>query len=550
MHMGKSNNSKKASYDKEENRVTYMVNRWLELPIDYSQNRFWKEISGSSDNDIRIARETITNVLSQVSRMDWKQVHPEDETYPKSIPYECAELVKALMVAYNNLKKSSPTRNNTDQLIDKMTQVIAAKIANQERESAKEDYFSLVMMQYEPVQKYMLSEYFDEVDKRLRLIHDLLLNQPAWFAAPAEKDVLRRLDDILVDLAWYSEENKESLKIWKDGNKRQADSQKTDFDLVYENLNQVRNKMRKKSKYYQYTDEFCFELSNVDEESSEIIQGIYSGLKDYKRGTRSASAERFEKPYRAYLLKSLQQKNNDVYQRSMNFLKFYYREQDYIAANYDPGEFKKQVYHELCEFVRDLFEGLYEENHTSYTYSFYKAEGSLMAFAKTRLQNAHEQLRVVVHVPMKLLRISHTVIFFLTSQGQRDAEKNIHDLLVDTMVGEKMSGLLDSIKHQRKKLHEEHKDVTLLVQPDDDKAMQKFVKAYNEGYASIIGTEKIDIKTIQRHNCYRPVFQQLIDNTFWLKYECQMVLMREIEKTVEQLENEYSCLNNLFNGKT
>lgn len=530
-----------AAQDKEKDYASYSykVNKWLELPIDYSQNRLWKELSAPSGAGTKVARETITAVLSRVSEIEWRKIRDYDITYPKAIPYESVELVKALIAAHCKYPRSSP-----DDLIRHMTEEISSRISKQAIEDSKEDYFDLVMMQYDPVQRCLLSEYFAEVDKRLRLIHDLLFNQPTCFIAADEKDVLRRLDDILVDLAWNHEMEKKILQEQRNADTKQVDVQKTDFDLIYENLNHVREGLRKQVS--EHIDYFQFKLPKEDEDSREIIQGIEDVLGEYGRRHRSDYARKFEEPYRRFLIKALQ-REGEPYQQSIQFLEFYHREREYIAMKLSVKEFERIIRHELYDFAKDLFDGLNAENHTSYSYSFFEAKESTVAFATTRLKNVHEQLRFALHTPMQLLRIAHTLLYFLSSPTREYPTSLVWEANVDIMIGKQLSELLLRIKQERKKLHESYAGLPLLTETDQA-AIQRFIRAYNRDCPRIFGTEALRKQDFQSKE-YDSFFYQLRANYIWLKCECQVVLLEKIDESVKQVVNEYKVLKKYLDKK-
>lgn len=532
-----------AVQDKEKDYAsyTYKVNKWLELPIDYSQNRLWKELSAPSGADIKVARETITAVLNRVSELEWKAVREDNITYPKAIPYESVELVKALLIAYSKYPRSSP-----DDLIQHMTEEIASRISKQSSEDSKEDYFNLVMTQYDPVQRSLLSEYFAEVDKRLRLIHDLLFDQPACFIATDEKDILRRLDDILVDLAWNHEVGKKILQEQRDTDTEQGNVQKTDFDLIYENLNHVREGIR--GQLSKHIDTFYFELAKEDEDSREIIQSIADVLEDYGRRHRSDCARIFEEPYRRFLIKSLQ-REGETYQRSIQFLEFYHREREYVAMNLSVKEFEDLIRQELYEFAKDLFDGLKSENHASYSYSFFEAKGSRVAFAATRLKNIHEQLRFALHTPLQLLRISHTLLYYLSPQKQEYLASLIWDANIDVLLGEKLDFLLSAIKQEREKLHKNYAELPLLI-GSKRATISRFVSAYNSDCLVIFGTSPLHEQYAQPITDSDSVIQQLRANSMWLECECQLVLLKQIDESVKQVKNEYRILKKYLDKKT
>lgn len=527
--------------EKDYKSYTYEVNKWLELPIDYSQNRLWKELSDPTGAGIKVARETITAVLNRVSGLEWKAVREDNITYPKAIPYESVELVKALIAAHCKYPRSSP-----DDLIQHMTEEISDHISKHSIADSKEDYFDLVMTQYDPIQRCLLSEYFAEVDKRLQLIHDLLFNQPTCFIAADEKDLLRRLDDILVDLAWNHDMGKKILQEHRNAGTEQVNGQKTDFDLIYENLNHVREGLRRQAS--EYVDTFHFELPKEEEDSREIIQGITDVLKEYGRRHRSDYARKFEEPYRRFLIKSLQ-REGETYQRSIQFLEFYHREQEYVAMNLSVKEFEDMIRQELYEFAKDLFDGLKAENHTSYSYSFFDAKGSRVAFAATRLKNIHEQLRFALHNPLQLLRISYTLLYYLSPKKQEYPASLIWDANIDVMQGEKLALLLSAIKQEREKLHKNFAELPLLI-GSTRATIHRFVRAYNRDCLGIFGTSPLHEQYVQPITDSDSVIQQLRANSMWLECECQLVLLKKLDESVKQVTNEYKILKKYLDKKT
>lgn len=110
----------------------------------------------------------------------------------------------------------------------------------------------------------------------------------------------------------------------------------------------------------------------------------------------------------------------------------------YVAMNLSVKEFEDMIRQELYEFAKDLFDGLKADNHTSYSYSFFEAKGSRVAFAATRLKNIHEQLRFALHTPLQLLRISHTLLYYLSPKKREYPASLIWDADIDVMLGENL----------------------------------------------------------------------------------------------------------------
>lgn len=545
----------------EKNIYKYVINQWLELPSDYSQKRLYDELKNTYGKQVKQSREYILDVLNQVSEKEWRpearvetnidtlyydEEKRDEITKPNAIPYEAVDLVKALLLA-----RTRKSVNKDDELLDRMNENIAIKILEQSRAEIENDYFSLVMLQFNPIQRLLLADYFIELNKRLQAIWDLLYSQQVDYLAAYENDVIKRLDDILADLICDHDTYVKTCKKERKQRVSMVNAQggtKSLFDLMYDELTFVREQMRSISPDNKNKSILTFSLPVETEENADIINCLESCLQAYNRKNRGECDKAFTETYKKYLLKTI--RNDEiVWKTSSSFLEFYYKEREYIAMDLSEDEFRKQIYGELVRFAKDLFEGLVTENHTSYSFSLLKAESACVGFADTRLKNAHEQIRYGLHEPMRLLRIRYMIdYFFQTARTKGSDEKQKEFLffdLAETVIGEKLCILAEAIERERRVLHKKYLRIPLL-RNSDLKTIQKFVEAYNQKCQKVYGTEELQVDRLSRMWKKERYLQKVKTSGYLLELECQMVMLSEIDGVVKQICKEYKLYKKFF----
>lgn len=520
--------------DPSKNIYTYTTREWLELPIDSSINSLHKQME-CSRNSIRKALDD----LDKENHYLYHQIiergndDPKEDcinTRPAALYWEVVDLVKGLVEA----KKTGP-RKKGDELAELTIQMLAKNLTQEDPLSVKESFVRVCFLDNMLIRDRMVQQYQGEVKRRLECIEKLMENRPIHDTTEQILTVCKGLDFLISYLL---------EKYDVAGEPKKAST--ADINDLYEKLMTVRKKSRQLNDK-QIPHKIRFSLTH-SEEHDKIIHSLEDALSKCTRHPTGEARKEIGSLYNKYLLARLNKtKKKDVEQFDESFQTLKSLAQ---RAEADDETYEQEIREELGAFVRDMFEDLKKADVMPYSYDSFHSINLETAYMSAVMQIVHQHIMLAVHEPLRLIRISYSLIYFTSFPKE---EPRFYGHRYVSLNSARVENHITSLKKVIWDLCNDHRELPLVLSPNDA-WIEEFVECYEKCVAPVMHEKGIS------KNVIRTALEQLSAPTMdkedqltrmsaltqYLLFICHIVVCNKVEISVQEMKANHAKLLNFL----
>lgn len=522
---------------KNEDKPEVIPNQWLNLPTDFSMNRFCEDYYRQIKPRTKPAAGTVQEALISLeadNQNAGKSINDSifakrernekgrSTTTPRAVFWEVQDLMKTILYTYQ--MDNAPRGEGHAALV---LDALADTLKQGSFDNLQEDYIKLKMLNCAGIQEKLINALEDNLQKRWDLLKELVISAKLLETTQNLKVVLERLDGIIAELCG-------GKSVENDVSHKTNDSQYPQTAAVlelYSDLVSERKKLLPQSKKSLPSDEYQW---TVSDENKKLVETMQKMLKKHKRRKNECSSDEFLRVYNYYLCLQLQEETK---KRALDFAQIYTEVVSYINGDCNEEQFRNAVQDELEQFARDIFDDLEKLDAYGYSYCRFDPPKAIDAHFRTRLADIHREIQMSIHEPLMRLRIAYTVFHFLLYPGKENG--NCCNL---TPVGvADMEKLTDRMRQLIYSIERDNQEMPIL----GALSTMQYAKQYNEKVVPIMGCSKIDGESLKELLSYINCLDKQNAVNRWkattkvLTYQCQMLVASKVERSIAELTVEY-----------
>lgn len=512
------------------------VGNWHQLPIDSSLSQLEQDLKlesptgkGPSRKQIRSALMDISvdgpagedsPLYSQLTRTQHDETRVSTDTHPVAIYHEIEDLTKAVARArYQN-------RNiKGEQLAEKALEALVDSLYER---SAFDSYTTLQALKEPHVRNMFVQKFHSEIKYRLDAIWSLTVNQSADIAAQNMRTAFPALDAlVLILLGNSSSAEAHGPSSWTET-----------FRSIYKNLMSARPKIQESNQdeYGIAPDQIKFELAG----HPDLLVNLQKRLNVSRK---SVPSEKLKTDYERYLCVCAESSDPQAFKLVHTFLQEYSALSSYICHEDEWEDLQPQVYEELCQYVRELFQDVDHADLVPYNYTEYSSKTANAAFISTLCKHAHDQIRAAIHQPLRLL-LAVTYLHYFHLDDAPDLAICVFNLTPQ------LDAWSQDAEGELEHLVKEHAELPLssCISTLD---IPEFVQAYNRCAPSVFQVPPLSEKqlaVIRDSSRIPSTMETLCSTAFFLRLESQLVASSLIEKCIEEISQQYKALRAAYSN--
>lgn len=545
----------------------YLTNDRYGFPVDLSEKKFWDNLNSTEDFDKGIYRQRLSSIIEKASvrqgsdqpsiyrdiyqsatNANYSSEYDDDTAslaHPNHFFFETLDLLRAIIVAYNQHKDGT-----SEKLAKYAFSELGLCLSQKKYEDIHQDYIALTLLHNDHVKNSMFSHFHGELKKRLRAVWDLTIDQPAIYAGKNMMNALQHLDELLVDLVDVHHSNKQAQKQERmsSDNKSSKNPLTNSLNDLYFDLKATRTAISN-SPSSAKAGHYVFELPDTPE-NLQLIETIEKLLNHSHKMDADTKKKAFEKAYRKYLYEK--NKQSSAVADGDAFFCHYRLLEDYVHGASTIDEFEAEVRQELYSFARTTFDAVAQVDFIPYSFADVEFKHSRSAFAYSRLNNAHDQIRFKIHRALRLLSAVNALMYFLDNNNTSPDFVGVclkeQFLSQPDILGNKAETMKKEIYSQRLDLHRKYPHIGLLYD-NNPKTVRLFVDSYNEHCPTVYGEEPLYYTSLTAYialpSSTGNALKLMSLEASLLRFEAQIVVLEEIEQTVSILRREFDFYTSL-----
>lgn len=534
----------------EQQGFVHEAGDWYDLPVDRSLNQIHRELKQEYPANT-YSRNLIRNAIKNLASSDRKNhsnisiyneifcrrnepwgIADGIDTHPVAIEWEVVEFVKAITRAKAFFGKK---QISAETLAEKALEYLMQDLLDYTERDAESDFRKYQVLKEPYTQDHLISQYEDELTRRLDLIFRLTIRQPASIAVHTLRRALPALDNLIIDLT------QEPLAAQEQPAPLALDAMLN----LYQNLRSVRFSMVHELE--DKTIQFHFSLHQKTElvdnlkkqfrdEHQEIFDVQLKNLSDEER-------KQMEKGYNQYLCAFVAENEPNAVDQIKTFLKSYDDVRTYIQRHLSVADLHQTVLDELTSYACDIFRDAERCDCLPYSYSMYQADSASTAFVTERTKYAHDQIRAAIHEPLRLLQI-HAYMKFFRLDYVPDLAMVVFSLI------EPLEQWREAVERSLQALQENHPELSLTL-GIPDASIEEFIEQYTSLAIPIFKENAFpqdQVKCMLQSLCSNISYMEAIDLVAQiLKANCQLVVSYIIKSAADEIVGQYQALLMLEN---
>lgn len=505
----------------EDHRKEYGATVWRHLPSDKTMNEFRTGYQKRTGRGRKPSDDWLRNALQKLDPDETpgsiyedlfaKRLVPgeknevEDTTSPRLIAWEVAELL--FVILQTREEKKLEGEEYASAVLDQLVEQLIASVG----EELPKGFVDTQYLTNPNIRHKLLYRFEEQFKQRLDIIQNAIFGEVV--DVDTLKTTLERLDIIIAEL-----QQKPSAPLCSN-----RDALRT---LYQELLSQRQKLLPPNARKDGDLELFQWAL----DEKNDLVDQLKSQILHTKREPSEAEVQDFLNSYQIYLSALIPV---EVKQEVQSFWQQYTQLHQYFYGDHDAEEFEKNVRKELCDFARDLFVDLTNQDNIPYSYSYYVPSRAVSAYARSKLADIHRDIQIGIHQPLRMLRSVYAYFYYTAGRAivsEDCIQKQIH-----------VTGMM---RDQIRVLSEGHPELSSL-DPDDVSSLGPYMEGFRAHTQPVFGELPVNETIIYMGIACDPnktpgaVFQKLLALSEMLKMECQLVVSLEVEKAVKKLTNEF-----------
>ena len=534
----------------EQQGFVHEAGDWYELPVDRSLNQIHRELKQEYPANA-YSRNLIRHAIKNLSSSDRKNhnnisiyneifcrrnepggIDDSVDTRPAAIEWEVVEVVKAITRAKAFWGKK---QISAETLAEKALEYLMQDLLDYTERDAESDFRKYQVLKEPYIQDHLISQYEDELTRRLDLVFRLTIRQPASIAVHTLRRALPALDNLIIDLA------QEPLAAQEQPAPLALDAMLN----LYQNLRSVRFFAAHGSG--DRTIQFRFSMR----QKTELLDNLKKQFRDDQQNQIDVQLKKLsdedrkqmEKCYNQYLCAFVAENEPNVVDQIKTFLKSYDDVRTYIQRHLSVADLHQTVLDELTSYACDIFRDAERCDYLPYSYSMYQADSASTAFVTERTKYAHDQIRAAIHEPLRLLQIHAYMKFFRLDY--------VPDLAIAAFsMIEPLEQWREAVERSLKALQENHPALPLIL-GIQDASIEEFIEQYTSLAIPMFKEDAFSqdqIKRITQSLCSKKSYMEAVDLAAQiLKANCQLVVASIINCAVDEIDGQYQALLMLAN---